>query len=168
LPAVFPPYFTAVLSPDGKQLAAANVGTVQVLEVKSGKTVATLPGVLHMAHQMAFSADGQRLAAAYWDGTVKVWEIKSTKTLHTFRHRDRATVVAFHPNGRQPVSGSCDNTAKVWDLDTGQEVETLRGHVGYVMSLAYSLDGQILATASGNRYRGEVQLWDTAMFGKKR
>ncbi len=97
-----------------------------------------------------------------------MWEIKSTKTLHTFRHHDRATVVAFHPNGRQLASGSCDNTAKVWDLDTGREVETLHGHVGYVMSLAYSPDGQVLATASGHRYRGEVRLWDTATFGKKR
>src|SRR5205807_4881681 len=32
LPAVIPPYFTVVLSPDGKHLAAANVGFVQVLE----------------------------------------------------------------------------------------------------------------------------------------
>jgi WD40 repeat protein/serine/threonine protein kinase len=168
LPAAFPPNFTVALSPDGMHLAAANIGTVQVLEVKSGKTVATLPGVLHMAHQLAFSADGRRLAAAYWDGTVKVWDIPSGKTLHTFRHGDRATAVAFHPSGRQLASGSCDNTAKIWDLDSSQEVETLRGHIGYVMWVAYSPDGRILATASGNRYRGEVQPLDTATFGKTR
>jgi WD40 repeat protein len=138
------------------------------VEVKSGKMVATLPGVLHMSHYMAFSPNGERLAAAYWDGTVKVWDIKSSKTLHTFRHDDRATGVAFHPNGRQLASSSCDNTAKVWDLDTGEELDTLRGHIGYVMGVAYSPDGQILATASGNRYSGEVQLWDTASFHKKR
>jgi WD40 repeat protein len=76
--------------------------------------------------------------------------------------------VAFHPNRRQLASGSFDNTAKIWDLETGKEIETLRGHIGYVMSLAYSPDGEILATASGHRYRGEVQLWETAAFGKKR
>jgi WD40 repeat protein len=168
LPAGFPPYLAVTLSPDGKHLAAATLGSVQILEVTSGKTVATLPGVLHMPHQMAFSADGQRLAAAYWNGTVKVWEINSSKTLHTFRHGDRATVVAFHANGRQLASGGCDNTARVWDLDSGQEVETLRGNIGYVMGVAYSPDGRTLATASGNRYSGEVQLWDTATFGKKR
>jgi len=117
---------------------------------------------------LAFSADGQLLAAAFWDGTVRVWEIKSKKLLHTFRHSDRVTCVAFHPNGRQLASGSCDNTAKVWDLETGQEVETLRGHIGYVMALAYSGDGALLATASGHRYAGEVQLWETATFGKNR
>jgi WD40 repeat protein/serine/threonine protein kinase len=169
LPAAFPPYFTVTLSPDGKHLAAASpLGTVQVLEVKSGKMVATLTGVLHMSHYMAFSPNGERLAAAYWDGTVKVWDIKSGNTLHTFRHSDRATGVAFHPNGRQLASCSCDNTAKVWDLDNGRELETLRGNIGYVMGVAYSPDGRILATASGNRYSGEVQLWDTATFGKNR
>jgi WD40 repeat protein len=115
-----------------------------------------------------FSADGERLAAAYWDGTIKVWDIKSSQTMHTFRHGDRAMAVAFHPDGRQLASGSCDNTAKVWNLDTGQEVETLGGHIGYVMCVAYSPDGQILATCSGHRYQGEVQLWNTAAFGTMR
>jgi WD40 repeat protein/serine/threonine protein kinase len=168
LPAADLPYFTVTLSPDGSHVAGANIGTVQVVEVNSGKTVATLTGVLHMAHYLTYSADGRRLAAAYWDGTVKVWDITSGKTLHTFRHGDRATAVAFHPNGRQLASGGCDNLARVWDLDTGGELETLRGNIGYVMGVAYSPDGQTLATASGNRYRGEVQLWDTATFGKKR
>jgi ribosome assembly protein 4 len=47
-------------------------------------------------------------------------------------------------------------------------VETLRGHIGYVMAVAYSPDGKLLATGSGNRYEGEVQLWDTTTLGKKR
>ena len=97
-----------------------------------------------------------------------MWDIRSGKTLHTFRHADRATAVAFHPSGRQLATGSCDNTAKVWDLETGQEVETLRGHIGYMMALAYSGDGALLATASGHRYAGEVRLWETATFGKNR
>jgi ribosome assembly protein 4 len=60
------------------------------------------------------------------------------------------------------------SAGKVWDLETGQEVETLRGHIGYVMALAYSDDGALLATASGHRHGGEVQLWETAAFGKNR
>src|SRR5262249_22751999 len=92
-------------------------------------------------HRALGAGAGQRLAAAFADGTVHVWEIQSEKLLHTFRHGDRVRCVAFHPNGKQLASGSCDNTAKVWDLETDQEVETLRGHIGYVMALAYSPDG---------------------------
>jgi WD40 repeat protein len=164
------PTTSVFLSPDGKRLAAAVpvVKSMQLLEVESGKKVAELTGVSHMVRDVAFSADGRLLAAALWDGGVKVWDLKTQKLLHTFHHPDRVVCVAFHPNGRQLASGSCDNTAKVWDLQTGQEVETLHGHIGYVMAVGYSPDGKLLATASGNRYAGEVQLWDTATLGKKR
>jgi WD40 repeat protein/serine/threonine protein kinase len=160
---------SAVLSPDGKQLAAANtlLSGVHLLDVESGKKLAELPDS-HMILFLAFSADGQRLAGARWDGTVRVWDLPSKKALHTFHHADRALCVAFHPDGRQLASGSWDNTAKIWDLETGKEVETLRGHIGYVTSVAYSPDGKLLATASGHRCAGEVQLWETATFGKKR
>jgi WD40 repeat protein/serine/threonine protein kinase len=158
------------LSQDGKRLAAATplLKAVQLTEVESGKKVAELKGVSHMVRDLAFSADGRLVAAALMDGAVTVWDLESKKTLHTFHHGDRPVCVAFHPGGRQLASGSCDNTARVWDLDTGQEVETLGGHIGNVMAVAYSPDGKLLATASGNRYEGEVQLWDTATLGKKR
>jgi WD40 repeat protein len=158
---------TAFLSPDGRHLAVAGFGSVQVLEVESKKRVAGWPISFHVANHLAFSADGRLLAVAFADGTVRVWEIKSEKLLHTLRHGDRVACVAFHPGGQQLASGSCDNTAKIWDLQTGREVETLRGHIGHVMALAYSGDGKLLATASGHRYAGEVQLWETAEFGKK-
>jgi WD40 repeat protein len=160
---------TAFLSPDGRRLAVGGLGSVQILEVASQKRLAGWStSSFHVLYHLAFSADGQQVAAAFGDGAVCVWEIQSEKLLHTFRHDDRVACVAFHPNGKQLASGSCDNTAKVWDLETGQEVTTLRGHIGYVMALAYSPDGSLLATARGHRYAGDVQLWVRAAFGKKR
>jgi eukaryotic-like serine/threonine-protein kinase len=159
---------TAFLSPDGRRVAVAGMGSVQILDVESQKRLAGWSTTFHIIYHLAFSADGQRIAAAFADGTVRVWEIHSEKLLHTFRHGDPVNCVAFHPNGKQLASGSCDNTAKIWDLDTDEEVETLRGHIGYVTTLAYSHDGKLLATASGHRYAGEVQLWETAAFGKNR
>jgi WD40 repeat protein/serine/threonine protein kinase len=167
-PAGTPVALTTFLSPDGRRVGVAGFGSVRLLEVESKKPVASWSTSFHGASHLAFSADGRRLAAGFWDGTVRVWDIKSKKILHTFHHSDRVTCVAFHPNGKQLASGSCDNTAKVWDLETDQEVQTLHGHIGYVMCLAYSRDGALLATASGHRYAGEVQLWETATFGKKR
>jgi WD40 repeat protein len=162
-----PSHLTVFLGPDGKYLAAASLGRVLVVDVQSNKTVASLSGSFHLVYNVAFSADGLLLAAAAWDGTVRVWDIQSGKTLHSFRHRDRVTCVAFHPNGRQLASGGCDNAARIWDLETGREIETLTSHIGYVMSLAYSPDGKLLATSSGHRYQGEVQLWETGGFGTR-
>ncbi len=160
---------SAYLSPDGRRVAIAGIGSLRILEVASKKPVAAWSlSFQHGVYQLAFSADGRRLAGASLDGGVRVWDIKSEKLLHTFRHRDRVACVAFHPNGKQLASGSCDNTTRVWDLETDREVDTLYGNIGYVMALAYSPDGKLLATASGHRYAGEVQLWETASFGKKR
>jgi WD40 repeat protein len=160
---------SAILSPDGQRLAVAGIGSLSVVDVTTKKTVADWPiDVHHGVYHLAFSPDDCCLATASWDGTARVWEIKSGKLLQTFRHDDRVACVAFHPNGRQLATGSCDNTAKIWDLDTGALVDTLHGNIGYVMALAYSPDGKLLATASGHRYAGEVQLWETETFGKDR
>ncbi|KAH7117476.1 hypothetical protein EDB81DRAFT_892342 [Dactylonectria macrodidyma] len=58
---------------------------------------------------------------------------------------------------RRLASASGDETVKVWDAATGHCQATLKGHSGWVHSVAFSPDGQRLASASG-----VVKVWDAA------
>src|SRR5439155_20146064 len=55
------------------------------------------------------------------------------------------------------ASAGFDSNVKLWDLMTGEEVLTLRGHSSGVRSVAFSRDGNRLASASGDR---SVRVWN--------
>jgi WD40 repeat protein len=74
--------------------------------------------------------------------------------------------VAFSPDGRQLAAGSFDSTVKIWDATTGKEIHTLHGLAGYVWSVAFSPDGKRLAASSGYAGKGEIKIWDTALWEK--
>ena len=65
--------------------------------------------------------------------------------------------MAFSPDGKRIVTGSGDETVKVWDAETGQEVLTLKGHAGAVISVAFSPDGKRIVSGSEDR---TVKVWD--------
>lgn len=53
-----------------------------------------------------------------------------------------------------------NNTVKVWAAATGACVQTLEGHNGTVRSVAFSADGQRLA--SGSQHGKTAKVWDAA------
>jgi WD40 repeat protein len=56
------------------------------------------------------------------------------------------------------AAGSEDHYVILWDVFTGERLRTLEGHNGSVRSVAWSPDGQMLASGSDD---GTVILWMT-------
>ena len=56
------------------------------------------------------------------------------------------------PDGSQVASGSSDKTVIIWDVATGEKVSDLKGHSGYVYSVAWSPMGEPTKTG-GRRHR---------------
>jgi WD40 repeat protein len=109
---------------------------------------------------VAFSADGQTLAASLWDGTVRLWDLRSGaasagKVLR--QPQIRFTCVAFAGDGRALAAGTDRGTVWQWDLDqdppAGNELQ-VEG-LGIVGGVAFAPAGKTLAAAGGG-----VFVWD--------
>jgi WD40 repeat protein len=106
---------------------------------------------------VAFSPDGQLLAAGTAEGQVRLWRVNDGQPLLTCEgHMGAVWSVAFSPDGRLLASGSTDGTVRLWDVNSGQYLQTLTGHTQQVWSVAFSPDGRLLASGSNDQ---TVRLW---------
>jgi WD40 repeat protein len=65
--------------------------------------------------------------------------------------------VAFSPDGQQWLATGGDETALLWDPATGRQIRTFTGHATFIYAVAFSPNGQLLATGS---YGATTQIWD--------
>jgi WD40 repeat protein len=167
-------------SPDGQWLAtgsAAEFGRLQrpggllnVWELKTSKSVFSFDDTTIGVWGVAFSPDGNRLAAATGyhrsrdPGEVRVWDTTTWRELYLLKgHSDCVWGVSFSPDGRRLASAAGQSNhprpgeVKIWDMNTGLEVYSFRGPTGAALSAVFSPCGRRLATAGGD---GTVKIWD--------
>jgi WD40 repeat protein len=74
-------------------------------------------------------------------------------------HTDWVWSTAFNQDGNLLTSASWDSTVRVWDFANSRPIETLTGHTGPVLDVAFVRDADgrsVLASASND---GTVRLW---------
>ena len=54
----------------------------------------------------------------------------------------------YSPDGRSIASAGVDGRIRLWNAETGQLLATITGHADMVMDLAFSPDGQTIASSS--------------------
>lgn len=104
---------------------------------------------------LAFSADGNRLAAAIdWNLMVLDWQQKRDVAMMR-GHKSRVTSLSYAPDGTL-FSASWDGTVKHWD-SLNREIRTLDFQQGRITCLAISQDGSRAVVGTD---RGSIVIWD--------
>jgi WD40 repeat protein len=161
-------------SPDGKQLAAgAYDGAALLWSMPDGKLLQTLipasrpaenyPGEYSLSH-VRFSAGGDQLLTASYDGSARLWNLATGALKTTMQNRPLINTLRpfvadalFSPDGSLIATGSSDGVVRLWDARTGEREADLRGLLDFVMQLAFSPDGSRVAAAS---FDGTARVWD--------
>jgi eukaryotic-like serine/threonine-protein kinase len=136
---------------------------LEALLARKGKVIPTGPITC-----LAFSPDGQRIIATSEDQRARVWDSASGKELFSV---NGAWSAAFSPDGQRFVTVGGDvfetvngisrklSSVKVFEAAGGQELLTLIGHSNGIWSVAFSPNGQRIATGGLD---GTAIVWEAS------
>jgi WD40 repeat protein len=156
-------------TPDGKILVSGSrssgIGdsTIKLWDVATGKQLRTVSGRSDPAdpgYTFVFTLDGKMiLASGTLDGkTIKLSDVATGRELRKLP--GESLIFAFNPDGKTLASASGDGkTIKLWDVATGRELRALSGHSAFVTSVAFTPDGEALASGSVDN---TIKLWNVA------
>ncbi|MBN2471677.1 MAG: hypothetical protein JXN59_13230, partial [Anaerolineae bacterium] len=158
---------TSAFSPNGRLLASAGVDASIILwDVTTGEALGQIRGAhSNWIRSIAFNPASDVLATASIDGTIRLWDVRTGQTSGSFAgHQDGVWGIAFSPDGELLVSGGQDNNVILWSVPARSR---LAHPLDLVMpegsAVAFSPDGQLVATASGQvlvpQEENIIRLW---------
>jgi WD40 repeat protein len=170
-------------SPDGQRLVSSvghesvRHGGIKIWDVPSGQKVADVESVNYGVTSIAISPDGHYMAFVYGTfGTaeITIWDLAAQKPFRVLHgHTGPVSDVAFSPDSQRLVSGGFQQPSlsedlpgefRVWNVSTGDELLKQTAPFGPVSTVAYSPDGQFIATSGVDR---TLRVWD-ATTGQER
>ncbi len=111
--------YALAFSPDGRRLAASMGGSIsiRIWDLATGTMVMEANGGPFPNPGLAFSPDGQILAAAGFDGLTYLFDAETGRQRWRLdAGAESLTGVTFMPNGRTLLATASDDDIRVWDL----------------------------------------------------
>ncbi|MCL1915487.1 MAG: WD40 repeat domain-containing protein [Desulfovibrionaceae bacterium] len=150
---------TLAFHPDGKLLVSGSGFdcTIKLWSLPEGELLHTIADEEPVS--ALFSPDGKLLFLVFSGGTVQIRSEPFTEIQTTLKPEevfDHLSLLAVSPGGKF-LAAAFGNTIKLWELPSGQLLKEMKSAGDYVMSLAFSQDGRILACGE-DEHKG-VSLW---------
>jgi RNA polymerase sigma factor (sigma-70 family) len=154
------PGYVLAVTADRQRFAAVSgqdkQARVVIGDMQSGKALATfpIPRTSSDSQPLAFSPDGQTLAAVVGTARIRLWDAGTGRPRGTYEapEPDRSSrhfllqSLAFTPDGRTLFAGSHKRIFR-WDTTTGTPLPPLAGHLAwYVWGLYVTPDGKRLVS----------------------
>jgi WD40 repeat protein len=147
---------TVAISPDSKLLAVGNGGSIQLVDLPTGRVLRNPLGLRasDAVTSMAFLRGGTKVVTADGGKGIRVLDTTTGNEERAFESSDEVTTLASSADGKRLATAGVGGTVVLWDSFGKEQRRFFVG--GAVNAVAFNPDGTRLATAG----EGGVELWD--------
>ncbi|KAL8160439.1 hypothetical protein V2J09_001976 [Rumex salicifolius] len=139
---------------------------IHVCKIGENQPIKTFAGHQGEVNCVKWDPTGSLLASCSDDISAKIWSMKQDNFVHDLKeHSKEIYTIRWSPTGAGTsnpnqqlmlASASFDSTVKLWDVEHGKLLSSLNGHREPVYSIAFSPNGQYLASGSLDR---SLHIW---------
>ena len=148
--------WSVAFSPQGILASSSVDRTVRLWDINRRECCKVFLGHSNIVNSVVFSPTENLLASGSHDRTIKLWNVERHRCFKTIQgYNNQALSTAYSPDDRMLVSG-LSRQVRLWDLNS-MTSNPLYEHDNWVWSVAYSRDGNFIASGSGDT---TVKLWD--------
>ncbi len=167
--------FDIRFSPDGRFALSGSVDkTARLWDLQPGNVIRDFERVHKTpVSGLEISRSGKLALSGDNEAQIVLWDMTTGKVIRKFGgngtgHKAEIKAVTFSADERLAASADAQGQVILWDVATGQEIRRFVGHTNAVLTVAFSPDGQVLATGGGeplSRVPNEdntIRLWNVA------